>query len=719
MKTTCLSIPGGNISRLRSLPRLLASIGLVALIAGPAAADVVVRTDGMEVKGRVVDLGGSSIEVQTRGGGSRKIRLGEIRSATFDAGEAAGASGQDVVFRKNGTEVAGDVTRDEKFVHVTGPDGAKVSIPLADVARIVMRDEERGGGVGLYSEKTEADIKAAIAKVQAGGEGIAEAEETLKSLGIFAIFPVRDAAKKAKAGSPAAEALARVERLYRIKEITDEALEELPDYYRILSSGNADEKRDILTVMFTRHVTESVPIAKFLILEPREDYRVRAFAVALLGQHGLNRDLVSVYNDPAGGQVQLAAALALAKNRLLLGAESLIQGLELERPELRELSFKALRDAAGKDFGYGVHDTPAARKEAIARWRKWWAENRSSIQKQGTDILAGRDRPEDTAERKKATKLWGDGCLAMERSRYVEAEASLRAAGKADPTFHKARVSLGVLLCLHRGKGPEGQKLLRDVLDRPPGDMDQGELPWIHHYLGHAFEMAGELDKAQFEYGEALRIDPRFFRANLALGDLKFRWAISGSVPAGVSRKKLLADAEVQYRAAIGLIEESSNSIDVLALEDLPPESQPAFQRQEHNQGVVALKAGLRLLKADAYFGIGKIRSLLDDRPRAIENVGSGIETLGDDRDGGARERLVEMHNYRAFLQEEEGRYEEAIEDYRAVTRTDLDPRNAAALEGIRRLGPPENAAPGKGERPRTGRPKAKRATKAPSPSAE
>jgi tetratricopeptide (TPR) repeat protein len=681
----------------RILPVLAALVGLS--IGVSSRADVVVLKDSMELRGRVVHLGGNAIELHLRSGVSRHIFLRDIKKVTFDLeGQGPSLVDKDIVFRRSGAEIAGDVgySEDGKSVVVSQPDGSQVSIPRDDVIRIIARDQARHDSGAVCDAKVRDSVKAAVASILAGTGDPAPAEERLRDLGIFAIEDVREARKKAPAGSPAVASLDRVVRSYRIKELTSDFLQEIPDFYKILDVGTADDKSKLLVEMFTLNTADAVPLAKLLILDRQEDHKVRALGVALLGQYGLNRDLIEIYNDPAGGQIQLAAAIALAKNRILVGAEALIQGLEMERAPIRELAFKALRQASGKDFGFGPNDTPSARKESIERWKKWWTENREAIRTQTAGILAGRDRPEDTAERKKSMKLWQEGCLAMDRGKNSEAESRLRAALAADPTFFNAQISLGVFLVLRTDKDAEGRRLLEDLLERKPAGLGADENTWIHYYLGRALEISVDFEKAELEYRNALSVDPRFFRAMTALGDLKLRAAIAADPPATGDRRMLLAEAERQYHAAIAQIEEYANGISILAIEDLPPETAPVFQRQEHNRTVIELKASLRLTKAEAHFNIAKIRSLLDDRPRALENLASAIETLGDDRGGGARELLVDLHNYRGLLLEAADRPEDALVEYRAVIAADLDPKNATAIEGVRRLAP-RGPAPGPG----------------------
>jgi tetratricopeptide (TPR) repeat protein len=706
--------------------RLLVLTLAALSVASPASADIVVLKDGTKLKGRVINLGGNAIELKIREGASRRLLLKEIDKATFDLAADSPRLLQDRVVLKNGTSVLGTATisEDGKSVVVSHPDGSQVSFPREDV-RIIPRDEVGKEGGGVYSAAVQEAVKSAIGEVLAGGKGSAPAEERLKAEGIFAIDAVREALKKAKPGSPAADALDRVVRLYRLKETTHDSLQEISDYYRILAplcpgtdlDQAVDQKRQILAEMFTNYLNQSVPVAKLLVLDAREDPRVRAAAVALLGQNGFNRELIDIYNHTAGGQVQLAAGMALARNRMLAGAEVLIQALELNTPEVREIAFKALKEASGKDFGFGVHDTPSARNASIARWKAWWDQNRDAIQAQTADLLSGRDRPEDTAERKKAIELWQEGCLDMDKKNFDAAEAKMRAAMRADPTFPSPQVSLATLLFSHPERVDEGRKLLDELLERKVPDLGSREVTWIRYYLGRAHELSGHLDRADLEYQAALNLDPKFYRAALAQAGVKFHQAtqsgdggaaraagqVAGKAAAKdltpAARRSLIEEALRLYHHGIELIDEYSNGLEILSMNDLAPETPPAFERQDYNRGIVDLKTSLRLAKSEAFFSQAKIRALLDDRPRAIKELTSAIETLGSDRKGGSRELLVQVHNYRGYLHEEEGQPAEALKDYQAVVQSGLDPRNQTAQEGIRRLSPrkPSGAARGGG----------------------
>ncbi len=687
------SLPDRAIVRFFLQPRCLLWLSALMVFALPARADLLVLKDGRELRGRVINLGTNAVELRIRPGFSRHIFLKDIERASFDLQSQKLPSDKDIVFRKNGSEVAGKVgfSKDGSKVIVSRPDGANVVIPRSEVAQIIKSDQVALEGAAVYSQGVEKSIENSISQILRGDsagstEAVERAEKLLKSYGIFAIDEVRKARAKVPEGSPAAKSLDRVIRLYQIKELTPDVLQNFPDYYRVISSGSSEEKENLLVEMFTRYVNESVPVTRFLILESGEDPQIRALAVALLGKNGLNRDLIEIYNEAKGGQVQLAAAVALARNRILVGAETLIDALDLYRPEIRELAFKTLQQATGKDFGFDVHDTPSARRIAVSKWKRWWAENSSAIQDSAAAALTGTTQNRESSERKKAWKLWQQGSQAMDRGAFDEAEEKLRAAVKIDPTFFNGKASLAILLCLHRGKGEEGRGILEQFLLQRPADMGPRESIWIFYYLGLAWEVEGDFEKAELRYRNALWLDRKFFRAAKALGDLNFRLATAKASPKEGSRRDLLGNAENWLRNAITLMEEYTEGLEILSFEDVASEMPPAFERQEHNRNIVDLKDNIRQKRAEVHLSLAKIRALLDDRPRAIAELNSAVEVLRETTRAPDRSLLIDLHNYRGFLFEEEGMTAQALEDYYAVLQKDMDPENKVAREGIRRL---------------------------------
>jgi HEAT repeat protein len=74
-------------------------------------------------------------------------------------------------------------------------------------------------------------------------------------------------------------------------------------------------------------------------------------------------------------RVRLDAARGLAALARPTEVPALIGFLDDERPEVRSMINEALVRIAGQEFGFQGYDSPAARTEAIKRWRSWWEQN--------------------------------------------------------------------------------------------------------------------------------------------------------------------------------------------------------------------------------------------------------------------------------------------------------------------------------------------------------
>src|ERR1041385_1946041 len=131
---------------------LTVAAGALLLLSTASGADVVTLIDGLEQRGRVVELGGNAIELHIRSGTSRRIRLKDIRKAVFDP--ARDLTGEkDMVIRKNGTEIAGEVkySEDGKSIIISQADGSEVEIVRDQVARIVARGQGGPDSAAVYS----------------------------------------------------------------------------------------------------------------------------------------------------------------------------------------------------------------------------------------------------------------------------------------------------------------------------------------------------------------------------------------------------------------------------------------------------------------------------------------------------------------------------------------------------------------------------------------
>jgi HEAT repeat protein len=130
------------------------------------------------------------------------------------------------------------------------------------------------------------------------------------------------------------------------------------------------------------------PMLLEVCVDPRAD--VAASAVAALGATGDSR-LVEPLNaldwpdsdDPA---LRFEKARAFLRLGDWSQVGTLIDGLEEESSWARSWCLAALVESTRLDFGYQANAEPAARKEAVGRWREWVA----SRQREG--LVAGGTR---------------------------------------------------------------------------------------------------------------------------------------------------------------------------------------------------------------------------------------------------------------------------------------------------------------------------------------
>jgi tetratricopeptide (TPR) repeat protein len=108
------------------------------------------------------------------------------------------------------------------------------------------------------------------------------------------------------------------------------------------------------------------------------------------------------------------------------------------------------------------------------------------------------------------------GSLYLDRGRYDEAIAELKASAELKPTYVDPHVNLGVAY-LDLNKLEEAQKELEQAIRLDPNT------PKAHLNLGVIAEKTGNLDAAFFHYKEAVRMDPEFSFARHNLGVIYYR----------------------------------------------------------------------------------------------------------------------------------------------------------------------------------------------------
>jgi len=137
-----------------------------------------------------------------------------------------------------------------------------------------------------------------------------------------------------------------------------------------------------LNVIVDNRYVEALPQAMALLRSEDEQVRfdaVRAVAV-LKGEDAVEflKDVVERDSSPLVREAALRSTTVL-EPPTARSAEVLIRGLSDEDPELREVAVTLLRKGFGQGFGFDPTDTLGDRQKAIARWERWYRENRETL----------------------------------------------------------------------------------------------------------------------------------------------------------------------------------------------------------------------------------------------------------------------------------------------------------------------------------------------------
>lgn len=660
------------------------SISIFLCALGPAAAeDAVLLDDGSSQRGQVIELGGNKIELGVQGG-TRKIWKREIQKVTFDESRhSSTVETTDVVVKQGGHRMRGkvDLLDNGQKVQVTFPGGARAVLHRKDVIRIIRGGETVQEDASVYTVELAESVEKALESLEGPGS---PSEKLLAAAGIFAIDRVRRDLARAEPGSPREKSLRRLDRLYRLKQVVPDAIEDAEGrVYEIFTDGSAKEKCDLFLLVFPRHVDESVPLASFLAKDPDEDAVVRAWSIDFLRRMQRNRELVEIYGASTGAE-QLAAAIALARNRVFYGMPTLIEALELDSVDMRKLAARQIRDVAEQDFGYRADGAPLARKEAVARIRGWWQENEEAFREMAENVL--RKNTADTPERKAALQLWREAAIALEDKQDLKGcEEFLRKATLMDPTFTQAHVRLASLLYGELGRPAEALRLLEDLKARRTADLTSEERQWIYLHLANAARLEGDHEKASSAYAQCRLIAPDNVDAIIGAADIDYFQATGKEGLQPEVRQQYLKAALASYTAAAEVLERTGGNLSTLRFEDIPDSVQPAFDRRDYNRSVVELRRSLRVRRYEALFKSAKTRSLLGDAREAMLILRRAAVDLGLEPTDRSKKLEAEVRCFLGLLYEGAGENLLALKEYRKVIR-DIDPSNEACKKAVDRL---------------------------------
>lgn len=671
---------------------------LLCLLWAPCVwgADVVHLKDGSRQPGKVVELGGNRIDLVMQGG-AKKILKKDIEKVVFDESRhQRGVEETDVVVRRGGHRIRGavEIIDGGKKVRVTLEGGSTAELARSEVDRILRRGDPVENDTTVYTAELGARMDAALSfllgESQEGEspssnrfEGVAEAEMFLASCGIFAIDRVREALSGATEETEGTRALARVERLYRLKEVTASEIEQSEhDIYRILAGDDPNEKCDLLLLLLPRHVDASTPLAKFLAMDELQEPVVRAWSIEFLRRMQKNDELLDVCRRSTG-RVQLAAAVALGRNRILLGVPTLFEAMEMDLPEVRELAAGHLRDFTGEDFGYRHDASPLARTEAMVRWRAWWQENEERFRELAETILH-QERVE-TEERIKAIALWREASLDIDEEKYEAAAAKLREAQDTDPGFFQAPICLAVLLYSRLDKPEEAARVLTRLRSKPIAGMAPEARQWVYLHLGHSLRLSGDTEGALEAYKECRILNPENHEALMGLGDTAFKLATSDANLEAAARTENLKLAREAYQSAAEVLDRTSKRMRTLSWDSIPADVEATFDRRSYNRSVLGLRTSYLLEEVDARYKAAKVQAMLGEKKAAVLELRKALREVAYEETPESESLQVRLRQYLGLLFEDMDQPLLAYREYRTILE-ELDAGNPLAARGVERI---------------------------------
>jgi tetratricopeptide (TPR) repeat protein len=680
---------------------------------GPVSAqkdlDTLKLLDGSTQFGRVSDPGGSSIQLEYRGA-SRKFLKSEIESIEFFKGRQAKERLETdlVILKLNQHHVRCKILRETgREVRVELPNGARTTYARERVQRVMYRDQIFTEASQNYNQDLESDIRRALELIRGDDEKVRDrSEKLLVQAGIFAIESVERSLtelgklspeeREVKAG--AIVALSRVLHTYGLKKVTAPEIEEmLPSLYDDLAYGDFTAKASLLKVIFSRFADESPPLALFLISNSYEDARIRAMCVEILRRLNQNRALVTLYNQHSG-QLQFVAAVALARNRIYVGVPTLIDALELgsqESQAIRRLAAQILRETTGQNFEFRADSTPAARDKVIAKWRDWWGKHERPLYEKSRLVLE--KKTVQTIERRESLDLWKKAHEFVNEKKHARAAIFLREAMKRDPTFHKAHVSLAVLLysviaseekdvAKKTERFDEAERILDDLSHRSLPEITDADRHWIHYELGCIYLTRGKIIDALDELKTSLALEPTSISSMLGIAACHWELATSKSELIAGERKIELRSALRTYIDASQAIRGRLRTIQVLSLGDVPNFETLPFQRRDYNRNVLAVRADLEATSVELFIKIARIYRLQGGSKRAVLALREGLDTLKASTELNESATLeIALRTQLGNTYEAIGKDSLALAQYGSVLKG-LDPKNKLCLRGYARV---------------------------------
>ena len=112
---------------------------------------------------------------------------------------------------------------------------------------------------------------------------------------------------------------------------------------------------------------------------------IRALLLCGLAFGGCESDSSDLYRKFQGEdpRVRIAAAVEASDTKNPRAVPYLVDRLEDPEADVRFFSFLALKKITGKTMDWRYYDPPAARGEAVERWRQWLRQGRDEAYSDG------------------------------------------------------------------------------------------------------------------------------------------------------------------------------------------------------------------------------------------------------------------------------------------------------------------------------------------------
>ena len=606
----------------------LALAALLVCLVTPSWAGERVRLllhTGERLEGRVYDIRDQYLEVH-RSLGSKRLAKSDVANwvLVVDPGAEEEPSGLVIVLR-GGHEISGKIRFVEETLEwIVDLPAGQARYPENEVLRVIppsgMTSDDRFTPRKGFDE----EIAAAIADVRsADSMRMSRGKLFLENAGYFAL---RDIQKSIETDGPN-PILRQLSIQERFRVVIPDGIEEiLPNLTQELRATRPETRVAVLREALIETGADLYPLLGLMLLDREQPSAVRSFAIDVLGRMHQVRDLLIAYPE-SEGRAQIAIAIALGDNGVYLGIPTLIDALELPTSEatqtvegltVQELAVRRLREYSGETYGFQVSGTEEERKEAIAKWREWWTENRVAIEDSVEEILATGD---ESPRRRRAADLWRQGQMARARGQLETATTFFERARKEDPTSAAPLISLGIVAYTWREDHLAAIDYFRQALSRPISEGQDHLERLCYFHLGRIYQLGRDYDMAVQALAKSVEVDPSYSQGWYELGMVQYRQALLLGGDEVERRRGALIGARDTFAEGVSALESYRENQSLLDLNSLPFDEELPFSSRDHNRSLRDIREQLQAEIARFHYQMAVISVALGETRNARTHI--------------------------------------------------------------------------------------------------